>query len=225
MSERAQPDHHRFGGFISQRSQQRLLDSLRAKGIRNEDVLEAFAKIPRHEFVEEALRSRAYEDTALPIGYQQTISQPYVVALMTQLLLTGRDRLKRVLEIGTGSGFKTAVLSRVSARVFSIERIGALAERAYQKLGSLGIENVSLRHGDGANGWSAKGPFDGIILTAAPRRVPEKLFSQLSDQGVLVAPEGSNRQQRLLYWMKQDGIAIRHQSIDVVFVPLKSGQA
>ena len=176
MSERAQPDHHRFGGFISQRSQQRLLDSLRAKGIRNEDVLEAFAKIPRHEFVEEALRSRAYEDTALPIGYQQTISQPYVVALMTQLLLTGRDRLKRVLEIGTGSGFQTAVLSRVSARVFSIERIGALAERAYQKLGSLGIENVSLRHGDGANGWSAKGPFDGIILTAAPRRVPEKLF-------------------------------------------------
>ena len=172
MSERAQPDHHRFGGFISQRSQQRLLDSLRAKGIRNEDVLEAFAKIPRHEFVEEALRSRAYEDTALPIGYQQTISQPYVVALMTQLLLTGRDRLKRVLEIGTGSGFQTAVLSRVSARVFSIERIGALAERAYQKLGSLGIENVSLRHGDGANGWSAKGPFDGIILTAAPRRVP-----------------------------------------------------
>ena len=225
MSERAQPDHHRFGGFISQRSQQRLLDSLRAKGIRNEDVLEAFAKIPRHEFVEEALRSRAYEDTALPIGYQQTISQPYVVALMTQLLLTGRDRLKRVLEIGTGSGFQTAVLSRVSARVFSIERIGALAERAYQKLGSLGIENVSLRHGDGANGWSAKGPFDGIILTAAPRRVPEKLFSQLSDQGVLVAPEGSNRQQRLLYWMKQDGIAIRHQSIDVIFVPLKSGQA
>ena len=225
MSERAQPDHHRFGGFISQRSQQRLLDTLRAKGIRNEEVLETFAKIPRHEFVEEALRSRAYEDTALPIGYQQTISQPYVVALMTQLLLTGRERLKRVLEIGTGSGFQTAVLSRVSVRVFSIERIGVLAERAYQKLGSLGIENVSLRHGDGANGWSAKGPFDGIILTAAPRRVPDTLFSQLSDQGVLVAPEGSNRQQRLLYWMKQDGIAIRHQSIDVVFVPLKSGQA
>ncbi|HCL93619.1 MAG TPA: protein-L-isoaspartate(D-aspartate) O-methyltransferase [Gammaproteobacteria bacterium] len=210
---------------MSQRSQQRLLDTLRAKGIRNEDVLETFAKIPRHEFVEEALRSRAYEDTALPIGYQQTISQPYVVALMTQLLLTGRERLKRVLEIGTGSGFQTAVLSRVSARVFSIERIGALAGRAYQKLGSLGIENVSLRHGDGANGWSAKGPFDGIILTAAPRRVPDTLFSQLSDQGVLVAPEGSNRQQRLLYWIKQDGIAIRHQSIDVVFVPLKSGQA
>jgi protein-L-isoaspartate(D-aspartate) O-methyltransferase len=225
VSEGARPDHHRFGGFISQRSQQRLLDTLRAKGIRNEDVLETFAKIPRHEFVEEALRSRAYEDTALPIGYQQTISQPYVVALMTQLLLTGRERLKRVLEIGTGSGFQTAVLSRVSARVFSIERIGALAGRAYQKLGSLGIENVSLRHGDGANGWSAKGPFDGIILTAAPRRVPDTLFSQLSDQGVLVAPEGSNRQQRLLYWIKQDGIAIRHQSIDVVFVPLKSGQA
>ena len=130
-----------------------------------------------------------------------------------------------MLEIGTGSGFQTAVLSRVSARVFSIERIGALAGRAYQKLGSLGIENVSLRHGDGANGWSAKGPFDGIILTAAPRRVPDTLFSQLSDQGVLVAPEGSNRQQRLLYWIKQDGIALRHQSIDVVFVPLKSGQA
>ena len=225
MSERPDPNNDRFGGFISQRSRERLLDDLRAKGIKNEGVLEALVNIPRHEFVEEALQSRAYEDTALPIGYQQTISQPYVVALMTQLLLTGRERLKRVLEIGTGSGFQTAVLSQVSARVFSIERIGALAERAYRQLESLGIQNVSLRHGDGTNGWSAKGPFDGIILTAAPDRVPEALFSQLSEQGVLVAPEGNHRQQRLLYWMKQDGIAIRHQSIDVVFVPLKSGQA
>lgn len=225
MSDTIQPSDHRFGGFISQRSQQRLLDALRAKGIKNEGVLEALANVPRHEFVEEALRSRAYEDTALPIGYQQTISQPFVVALMTQLVLTGRERLKHVLEIGTGSGFQTAVLSRVSARVFSIERIGALAERAFRQLEGLGIENVSLRHGDGTNGWSAKGPFDAIMLTAAPNRVPETLFSQLSDQGVLVAPEGNNRQQRLLYWIKQDGIAIRHQSIDVVFVPLKSGQA
>ena len=225
MSDTIQTSDHRFGGFISQRSQQRLLDALRAKGIKNEGVLEALANVPRHEFVEEALRSRAYEDTALPIGYQQTISQPYVVALMTQLVLTGRERLKHVLEIGTGSGFQTAVLSRVSARVFSIERIGALAERAFRQLEGLGIENVSLRHGDGTNGWSAKGPFDAIMLTAAPNRVPETLFSQLSDQGVLVAPEGNNRQQRLLYWIKQDGIAIRHQSIDVVFVPLKSGQA
>ena len=225
MSDTIQTSDHRFGGFISQRSQQRLLDALRAKGIKNEGVLEALANVPRHEFVEEALRSRAYEDTALPIGYQQTISQPYVVALMTQLVLTGRERLKSVLEIGTGSGFQTAVLSRVAARVFSIERIGALAERAFRQLERLGIENVSLRHGDGTNGWSAKGPFDAIMLTAAPTRVPETLFSQLSDQGVLVAPEGNNRQQRLLYWIKQDGIAIRHQSIDVVFVPLKSGQA
>lgn len=225
MSDTIQPSDHGFGGFISQRSQQRLLDALRAKGIKNEGVLEALANVPRHEFVEEALRSRAYEDTALPIGYQQTISQPYVVALMTQLVLTGRERLKHVLEIGTGSGFQTAVLSRVSARVFSIERIGALAERAFRQLEGLGIKNVSLRHGDGTNGWSAKGPFDAIMLTAAPNRVPETLFSQLSDQGVLVAPEGNNRQQRLLYWIKQDGIAIRHQSIDVVFVPLKTGQA
>ena len=225
MSERSEPHYGRLGGFTSERSQRRLLDDLRAKGIINEGVLEALAHVPRHQFVEEALQSRAYEDTALPIGYQQTISQPYVVALMTQLLLTGRDRLRRVLEIGTGSGFQTAVLSRVSARVFSIERIGALAERAHQQLESLGIQNVSLRHGDGANGWTTKGPFDGIILTAAPDRVPEVLFSQLSDQGVLVAPEGNSRQQRLLYWIKQDGIAIRHQSIDVVFVPLKSGQA
>ena len=225
MSERAEPNNGRSGGFTSERAQRRLLEELRAKGIKNESVLEALAHIPRHQFVEEALQSRAYEDTALPIGYQQTISQPYIVALMTQLLLIGRDRLRRVLEIGTGSGFQTAVLSRVSARVFSIERIGALAERAYQQLEDLDIRNVSLRHGDGANGWTTKGPFDGIILTAAPDRVPEVLFSQLSDRGVLVAPEGGSRQQRLLYWIKRDGIAIRHNSIDVVFVPLKSGQA
>tara|TARA_B100000676_G_scaffold305576_1_gene360054 strand:- start:765 stop:1442 length:678 start_codon:yes stop_codon:yes gene_type:complete len=225
VSETTTPLNDRFGGFVSARSRKRLVEGLRRKGIDNEHVLNALASVPRHEFVEEVLKSRAYEDTALPIGYQQTISQPYVVALMTQLLLTGRDRLKRVLEIGTGSGFQTAVLAQVCARVFSIERIGALAERAHHRLETLGIENVSLRYGDGTNGWSVKGPFDGIMLTAASDRVPDSLFAQLAERGVLVAPEGSNRQQRLLYWIKKDGIALRHKSIDVVFVPLQPGQA
>ena len=200
-----------------------LIMTLRGMGVLDPAVLSAIEAVPRELFVPAALRQHAYENASLPIALDQTISQPYVVARMTEALqLTGRER---VLEIGCGSGYQAAILTFLCRRVYSMERLKPLLVDAENKLRDLRISNISLRHGDGANGWSAKGPFDGIILTAAPRRVPENLFSQLPDQGVLVAPEGSNRQQRLLYWMKQDGIAIRHQSIDVIFVPLKSGQA
>ncbi|HCX86787.1 MAG TPA: protein-L-isoaspartate(D-aspartate) O-methyltransferase [Gammaproteobacteria bacterium] len=215
---------NRFGGFVSERARQRLVESLRDKGITSEPVLAAMSSVARHEFVEEALKSRAYEDTALPIGYHQTISQPYVVALMTEILMAGRSRVTRVLEIGAGSGFQTAVLARLSSRVFSVERVGALADRAREHLQKLDIRNVSLRHGDGTHGWPTRGPFDGIMLTAAPERVSESLYSQLAEGGVLVAPEGDTYQQRLLYWTKTNHSILRHKSISVVFVPLRPGQ-
>lgn len=223
MSQVASGQDIRFGGFVSARARARLVDRLRVKGIKHEAVLNAISCIPRHEFLEEALKSRAYEDTALPIGHQQTISQPYLVALMTQLLLGERRRVKRVLEIGTGSGFQTAVLAQVCERVFSIERIGRLVDRARENLQNLDIHNVSLRHGDGTEGWVTKGYFDGIMLTAAPEKVSETLFSQLAEGGVLVAPEGSRYEQRLGYWVKSNRAIFRKKSVEVVFVPLKAG--
>ena len=223
MTQAAPDQDIRFGGFVSARARARLVEGLRGKDIKHEAVLKAFSSIPRHEFLEEALKGRAYEDTALPIGYQQTISQPYIVALMTELLLAGRQRAQRVLEIGTGSGFQTAVLAQVCERVFSIERVGTLADRARGHLQRLNIQNVSLRHGDGANGWATKGPFDGIMLTAAPEKVSETLFAQLAEGGVLVAPEGTQYQQRLLYWVKRDRAVLRRKSVEVVFVPMRPG--
>ena len=223
MSQTTPDPDVRFGGFVSARARARLVEGLRGKGIKHEAVLSAISSIPRHEFLEEALKSRAYEDTALPIGYQQTISQPYIVALMTELLLGGRRRVKRVLEIGTGSGFQTAVLAHLCDRVFSIERVGKLADRAREHLQNLGIHNVSLRHGDGTEGWANKGSFDGIMLTAAPEKVSETLFGQLAEGGVLVAPEGTRHQQRLLYWVKRDRAVLRQKSVEVVFVPLQPG--
>ena len=223
MTQTTPGQDNRFGGFVSARARARLVEGLRDKDIKHEAVLNALSSIPRHEFLEEALKGRAYEDTALPIGYQQTISQPYIVALMTELLLAGRRRIKRVLEIGTGSGFQTAVLAHVCDRVFSIERVGVLAERARQHLQRLDVQNVSLRHGDGTNGWATKGPFDGIMLTAAPEKVSEILFTQLAEGGVLVAPEGTRHQQRLLYWIKRDRAVLRHKSVEVVFVPMRPG--
>ena len=210
-------------GFISKRAQQRLVDRLRSRGICNERVLAAIGAVPRHRFLEEALQSRAYEDTALPIGYQQTISQPYIVALMTEHLLNGRPRLKTVLEIGTGCGYQAAVLSQVADRVFTVERIAALALRAQTTLAELGINNVAVRHGNGEEGWPAKRPFDGIMLTAAPDLVPPALFSQLRDGGVLVAPEGGLGAQQLSSWILNDGKTRKQFIADVSFVPLISG--
>ena len=210
-------------GFISKRAKQRLIDTLRQKGIQNEAVLGAIADSPRHDFVEEALKSRAYEDKALPIGYRQTISQPYVVALMTEQLLGKQSRLRTVLEIGTGSGFQTSVLSKLVDRVYTIERVGPLFRRARKYFSEQGIDNIFLRHADGTAGWPTRRPFDGIIVTAATPQIPQALFAQLSEGGTLVAPEGAEGKQKLSTW-KKIGRQFQHQSFeDVTFVPLVTG--
>ena len=158
--------------MTSRRTRERLVERLRAEGVTNELVLATMARVPRHLFVDEALASRAYEDTALPIGNGQTISQPYVVARMTEAALGERDELDRVLEVGTGCGYQTAVLAALSRRVFSIERIESLLFRAREHLHVLKVNNVRTRHGDGYAGWPGQGPFDAIMVTAAPPELP-----------------------------------------------------
>jgi protein-L-isoaspartate(D-aspartate) O-methyltransferase len=179
--------------------------------------------VQRDLFIEDALKSRAYEDTALPIGYRQTISQPFIVALMSQILRSNRDNLGRVLEVGTGSGYQAAVLSGFADQVYTIERIQQLLDAAKLRLAPLGINNISFRHGDGASGWTINAPFDGIILTAAPAVVPTILFDQLAEGGILVAPEGEEQHQTLVYWKKTHGSVRRFESVSVVFVPMVSG--
>ena len=210
-------------GFTSRRTQLRLVSQLRAQGISDETVLTTIAQVPRHRFVEEALQSRAYEDTALPIGRQQTISQPYIVALMTQQLVNGRIDLGKVLEIGTGCGYQTAVLASLVNRVYTIERIGSLLETARQTLQNLGVYNVSYRHADGTNGWPGRAPFDSIIITAAPDTVPQGLLDQLGDGGRLVAPEGGRFGQHLTRVVRQGQRFRRETSTPVIFVPMLLG--
>ena len=165
-------------GMTSMRTRKRLIDRLRRHGIRSEAVLAALEATPRHLFVGEALAHKAYEDTALPIGHQQTISQPWVVARMTELLLEGGETPKRVLEIGTGCGYQTAILSQLSRWVFTIERIGALLEQARERLQAIGFRNISYLHGDGFEGWPSNSPFDGILVAAAP--IGPRLLGSLS---------------------------------------------
>ena len=217
------PAAERGIGMTSENTRQRLVSRLRSKGIRDERVLEAITATPRHLFVDEALSSRAYEDSALPIGRGQTISQPYVVALMTQAVL-GEEGLSKVLEIGTGSGYQAAVLAQLVDRVFSVERIQALSRNARELLSRLGINNVNLRHGDGAEGWPERAPFDGIILTAAPQEVPETLLTQLAPGGRLVAPVagGDGRQQLVRYTRTRDAY-VRDILDAVMFVPMLPG--
>src|SRR5580704_4841571 len=166
-------------GMTSARTRDRLVQRLRDQGIANLAVLDRIRNVPRHIFVDEALASRAYEDTALPIGFGQTISQPYIVARMTEALLEG-GALAKVLEIGTGCGYQTALLAPLVGRVYTIERIEALQERARARLKELEISNVRFRHGDGALGWKAQGPFNGILVAAAPLTIPEPLIEQLA---------------------------------------------
>ena len=210
-------------GFTSERTRKRLVSGLRSKGITDEKVLLAMGSVQRDLFIEDALKSRAYEDTALPIGYRQTISQPFIVALMSQILRSNRDNLGRVLEVGTGSGYQAAVLSGFADQVYTIERIQQLLDAAKLRLAPLGINNVSFRHGDGASGWTVNAPFDGIILTAAPAVVPTILFDQLAEGGILVAPEGEEQHQTLVHWKKTHGTVRRFESVPVVFVPMVSG--
>ncbi|WP_018867401.1 MULTISPECIES: protein-L-isoaspartate(D-aspartate) O-methyltransferase [unclassified Thioalkalivibrio] len=210
-------------GLTSQRARDRLVRILEGQGIRDPRVLEAVRSIPRHLFVEEALGHRAYENTALPIGHRQTISQPFIVARMTEALLEG-DRPRTVLEIGTGSGYQAAVLAQIVDRVFSVERIQALSRNARELLSRLGINNVNLRHSDGGEGWPEKGPFDGIILTAAPREVPEALLTQLALGGRLVAPvEGPDGRQQLVRYTRTEEAYVRDILDAVMFVPMLPG--
>ncbi len=192
-------------------------DQIRGRGIRDSAVLAAMSRVPRHRFVPLALRDEAYEDHPLPIGLDQTISQPYIVAYMTEAArITRRDR---VLEIGTGSGYQAAVLAEVSREVYSIEILPELAERARTVLGELGYRNVHLRTGDGYAGWKEHAPYDAIIVTAAPDHVPPALIQQLAVNGRMVIPVGTDDQQMRVITRTARGV-IEERTLDVRFVPL-----
>ena len=210
-------------GMTSQRARDRLVDRLRTEGIADRRVLEAVRTVPRHLFVEEALESRAYEDTALPIGLGQTISQPFVVAKMTEALL--RDGVpNKVLEIGTGSGYQAAILAALVPEVFSIERIDALLRTARRRFRHLGLANVRTKHDDGRRGWPDAAPFDAIIVTAASDALEPALIEQLAPGGVLVAPVGPPGSQQLLRVRRDaEGAIVREPLESVSFVPLLGG--
>jgi len=209
-------------GMTSQRTRDRLVERLRSEGIKDEQVLQVIRSTPRHLFMDEALSSRAYEDTSLPIGHGQTISQPYIVARMTEALI--KDVMpQKVLEIGTGSGYQTAILAQLVPEVFSVERIRFLQTQARQRLGQLRLNNVRLHHGDGNLGWPQHGPYDGILVTAAPVDVPQGLLQQLNDGGRLVIPTGPAGSQQLLVIMRT-GNDFHRELLDwVSFVPLIEG--
>ena len=209
-------------GMTSQRTRDRLIHRLKEQGIKNLDVLQTMAKTPRHIFLDEALAHRAYEDSALPIGFQQTLSQPYTVARMTELLVENGPRL-RVLEVGTGSGYQTTVLAQLVERVYSVERIKPLQDKARERLRLLGLNNVHLRHADGGFGWADRGPFDGIISTAAPTQVPPELIEQLAVGGRLVIPIGDDREQHLHVIDRMENTVKVGVIEPVKFVPLQSG--
>ena len=220
---RGQDDMQRRGiGMTSQRTRERLIQRLYEEGLSNARVLEVIRRTPRHLFVDEALAHRAYEDTALPIGHNQTISQPYMVGRMTELLLAAGP-LDKVLEIGTGSGYQTAVLAQLVERVFSVERIQVLQDRAKERLAELSLRNVVFRWGDGWEGWNALGPYDGIIVTAAAAQVPQALLDQLAPGGRLVIPVGSGDVQQLLLIVREEDGFSRHVLDAVRFVPLLNG--
>jgi protein-L-isoaspartate(D-aspartate) O-methyltransferase len=197
---------------------ERLIRALQAKGITDERVLEALRKVPRHRFVDPAMSARAYEDEALPIGSAQTISQPYIVALMTQCLELGTD--DKILEIGTGSGYQTAILAQFSRRVYTIERVRELGDSARKRLRDLGCENVVCRAGDGTRGWPQHAPFDRIVVTAGAPVVPEVLLRQLAVGGILVVPTGGREVQTLEVCRRTEAGVQRSQMGAVVFVPL-----
>ena len=209
-------------GMTSRRTRNRLVVRLRDQGISDEKVLGAINEIPRHLFVDEALAHRAYEDTALPIGFNQTISQPYVVAKMTEALLCGPP-IKKVLEIGTGSGYQTAILAQLVEEVFSVERISGLIKRARRILGDIGYRNISFKHADGSLGWESQAPFDSIIITASPRTVPESLLNQLRDNGSVIAPVGDGNKQDLVLFKKTGADFTKTIMEPVKFVPLLAG--
>lgn len=209
-------------GMTSQRTRARMIDRLREKGIRNEAVLLAMAAVPRHVFVEEALASRAYEDTALPLGLGQTISQPYIVARMIELLLSGRNSLGKTLEIGAGCGYQAAVLAQLTSEVYAVERLAPLLEKAKANMRTLQEFNVRLKHADGQLGLPEVAPFDSIIVAAAGINVPPALLQQLAMGGRMVLPVGATEQ--YLSFIERTPQGYIETRLDTVrFVPLLSG--
>ena len=206
-------------GMTSARTRDRLVRRLKEHGIRSEAVLNQIRNVPRHLFVDEALASRAYEDTALPIGHGQTISQPYIVARMTEALLDGFHG-EKVLEIGTGCGYQTAILSPLVKKIYSVERIPELLRKTRQRLRELGIYNVQFKPGDGWQGWNKYGPYDGIIVAAAASQIPEKLLDQLAPGGRLIIPVGPPRAQDLVQVTRRDDHYEQVSLGPVSFVPL-----
>lgn len=215
-------------GMTSLRTRERFVQRLIDQGIQQIAVLEAIRTTPRHLFIEEALAHRAYEDVSLPIGFDQTISQPYIVARMTEIVLSALAKGKsedkaRVLEIGTGCGYQTAILAQLVKRVYSIERISALLQKTKERLSQLGINNIQLKCADGRYGWPQHAPFDAIITTAAAPAIPKALVAQLAEGGVIVIPVGDSQGQELQVCRKIDG-KVEVESIEpVVFVPLLEG--
>jgi protein-L-isoaspartate(D-aspartate) O-methyltransferase len=211
-------------GMTSERTRARLIERLREQGITNSRVLDVIRETPRHLFLDEALSHRAYEDSALPIGYGQTLSQPYIVARMTEVLLAAAGKIDKVLEVGTGSGYQTAILAQLVGEVYSVERIKPLQDKAKVLLRKLGLRNVHYKHADGGFGWPDKGPYPGILSTAAPREMPQELLQQLSPGGALVIPVGDHQQILTLVIRATEGDQFITQSLEPVrFVPLLSG--
>ncbi len=214
--------NHQGIGMTSQRARNRLVEQLRTMGIRSDIILEAIMNTPRHIFVDEALASRAYDNTALPIGHNQTISQPYIVARMTEALVKDGE-LDNALEIGTGCGYQTVILSKFANQVYSVERIDGLLNKARERFHALKARNINAKFGDGNLGWPEKAPFDGILVSAAPMGVPKQLLEQLSLNGRLVIPVGkSGEQELLLIKSTEDGYS--EERLDKVsFVPMVGG--
>jgi len=211
-------------GMTSQRTRERLIGRLMEQGIKNHRVMDVMRTTARHIFLDEALSHRAYEDVALPIGYGQTISQPYIVARMTEALVNTGE-VNRVLEIGTGCGYQTAVMAHLSKEVYSVERIRPLLERARKNLKVLDIRNVELKHADGSLGWPEKGKFDAIITTAAPQQVPNGLLEQLAEGGRLIIPVGGEAGQELRLITRRGDEYTIEVLCKVRFVPLLAGKS
>lgn len=210
-------------GMTSRRTRDRMISRLKDQGIRNNAVLEAIRDIPRHIFMEEALASRAYEDVALPIGYNQTISQPYIVAKMTELLLENGVPDK-ILEVGTGSGYQTAILAKLVPSVYSVERILPLQRRARKCLQDLELYNIQYKHSDGGWGWAEHEPYSGVLVAAAPVEVPRKLIEQMSIGAIMIIPIGDSREQTLQRIVRTDSGSDAEVVDHVSFVPLLSGR-
>lgn len=214
-------------GMTSQRRRNQLVERLREEGIRNEDVLRVIGNMPRHLFVDEAMANRAYEDSALPIGFGQTISQPFIVARMTEAVLGDNpaEKPRKVLEIGTGSGYQAAVLAMLVDKVYTVERIHELHKRAQELMQRLQLRNVQCKYDDGALGWPQQAPFDAIIVTAAPSQVPEGLLEQLAPGGRMIIPVGESGRPQRLYKIERTPDGFVHRELESVsFVPFLSGR-